>query len=96
MLAVLDELTNITHLLGGSEYEKTILPLLTSFCKCDEKEVAFKSLSIMEPILEKNPDEFLEIIRKLSKTNMNVSKECGARLIVNGVKLVPHLEATFL
>lgn len=45
----------------------------------------------MEPILEKNPDEFLEIIRKLSKTNMNVAKECGARLIVMGVKLVPHL-----
>lgn len=37
MLAVLDELTNVTHLLGGSEYEKTILPLLTSFCKLDEK-----------------------------------------------------------
>ena len=59
MLAVLDELTNITHMLGGSEYEKSILPLLTSFCKLDEKEVAFKSLSIMEPILEKNPDEYL-------------------------------------
>lgn len=27
---------------------------------------------------------------------MNVSKECGAKLIVSGVKLVPHLEATFL
>lgn len=29
---------------------------------------------LMEPILEKNPDENIEAIRKLSKPNMNVSK----------------------
>ncbi len=51
MMAVLEELTNFSQFLGGSEYEKHIIPLLTSFCKLDEKEVAMKALSIMEPIL---------------------------------------------
>lgn len=74
MLAVLEELTNFTTLLGGSEHEKLLLPLLISFCKLDEKEVANKAMLIMEPILEKNPDENIEAIRKLSKPNMNVSK----------------------
>jgi hypothetical protein len=47
MLAVLDEITNFSHLLGGSEHEKVLLPLLISFCKLDEKEVAVKALSIV-------------------------------------------------
>lgn len=37
MLAVLNELTNFSALLGGSEYEKNLLPVLISFCSLDEK-----------------------------------------------------------
>lgn len=46
MLAVLDEITNFSHLLGGSEHEKVLLPLLISFFKLDEKEVVVKVLSV--------------------------------------------------
>jgi hypothetical protein len=38
----------------------------------------------------------LEVIQKLAKANMNVAKECAAKLIVNAVVAAPHLETTFM
>ena len=62
----------------------------------DEKEVAMKSLTIMEQILTKHTDCYLDTVKKLAKPEMSVSKECAAILMANGVKKVPHLEASFL
>ena len=44
MMAVLDEITNFSPFLGGSEHEKILLPLLINFCSLDEKEVALKAI----------------------------------------------------
>jgi len=50
------------------------LPLLINFCFLDEKEVGLKSLKIIETILSKNSDSYLDSVKKLVKTEMNVSK----------------------
>jgi hypothetical protein len=47
MLALLEELENFTPILGGSEHEQILLPLLINFCFLDEKEVGLKSLKII-------------------------------------------------
>ena len=62
----------------------------------DEIEVAKKSLAIMEQILVKNSDCYLDTIKKLAKPDMNVSKECAVILIGSAIKKVPHLEGSFL
>jgi hypothetical protein len=44
MMALLDELTDFSPLLGGTEYNKLLLPLLINFCLLDERAVAMKAL----------------------------------------------------
>jgi hypothetical protein len=61
-------------LLGGPEHDKCLLPLLISFCKIDEKKPAFKSCKIIERILGGNKDLAVDTIKKLMKTDMNISK----------------------
>jgi hypothetical protein len=53
--------------LGGEEHEKQLLPLLMCFCKTDEIKQTEKALSIMEPILSRNKDIILDVVKKLSK-----------------------------
>lgn len=74
MLALLDELDNFTPLLGGSQHDKILLPLLVSFCLLDEKEVANKSLALITQILNKNTDAYADTVKKLAKVEMTVAK----------------------
>lgn len=67
MLTLLEELENFTPILGGSEHEKILLPLLINFCLLDEKEVALKSVTIIEQILTKHTDCYLDAVKKLAK-----------------------------
>jgi hypothetical protein len=60
-----------------------LLPLLISFCKTDERKVALKSCSIIERICKTNKDLVIEIIKKLMKVDMNLSKECGLQLMAS-------------
>ena len=96
MLALLQELENFSPIIGGSEHEKILLPLLINFCLLDEKEVAMKSLGIIEQILSKHTDAYLDTVKKLVKVEMSVSKQCAVILIGNGIKKVSHLENTLL
>ncbi len=64
---LLTQLTNFRTELGGEEHEKQLLLLLISFCKTDEMKHTEKALSIMEPILSRNKDLILDVVKKLSK-----------------------------
>ena len=48
-------------------------------------------MKIIESILSKNTDGYLDTVKKLSKAEMNVSKECATILMASGIKKVPHL-----
>lgn len=56
VLELLSQLENFSTLVGGPEYEKHLLPLLISFCKTDEKKVAFKSIQIIEKIVKNSKE----------------------------------------
>lgn len=53
--------------------------------------MALKSIQIIQSILEKQPDAYLDTIKKIAKVNMSVSKECAAILITEAISKVPHL-----
>ena len=90
VLELLTQLDNFTNLIGGPDHEKQLLPLLMSFCKTDEKKVAMKSVKIIERIVKSSKDVALDTIKKLMKTDMNVTRECTLQLISN---LFPILES---
>lgn len=79
----MNQLSDFSALLGGPENEKSLVPLLISFCKTDEKKIAFTSCQMIQKIVENNKDLALESIKKLMKTDMKIAKECGIQLITN-------------
>jgi hypothetical protein len=83
-------LANFRTELGGEEHEKQLLPLLICFCKTDEMKHTEKALSIMEPILSRNKDLILDVVKKLSKVEMNTSKHSAAYLTSRLIQLVPQ------
>ena len=83
MLALLGQLEEFGPLVGGPENEKSLLPLLISFCKTDEKRVGLKACKLIQKIVQQNKELALDVIKKLMKSDMNVSKECGIQLISN-------------
>lgn len=91
MLELLNQLEGFTALVGGPEHERSLVPLLISFCKTDEKKVAFQSGQLIQRIVQGNKELSLEVIKKLMKTDMNVTKECGVQLIAG---LLPQLESS--
>ena len=88
-MELLAQLDLFTNLMGGPEHEKQLLPLLISFCKTDEKKVAMKSCQIIERIVKPSKELALDTIKKLMKSDMNVTRECTLQLISN---LFPILE----
>ena len=93
---MLGQLDNFTTLIGGAEYEKTLLPLLISFCKTDEKKVALKSMQIIEKIVKNSKELALDTIKKLMKADMNVARECALQLICNISTILVEYEANIM
>jgi hypothetical protein len=80
-LELLNQLDSFTALVGGLEQEKSLVPLLISFCKTDEKKSGFKASAILQRILSTNKELAGEAAKKLMKTDMSVAKECAAMII---------------
>lgn len=80
-MELLNQLENFTALVGGADNEKSMVPLLISFCKTDEKKSGFKASSILQRILTGNKELAAEAAKKLMKTEMSVTKECAAMII---------------
>lgn len=88
VLELLNQLSDFTAPLGGPENEKSLVPLLISFCKTDEKTIAFKSCQMIQKIVQSNKELAVESIKKLMKTDMKIAKECGIQLISNLLPLL--------
>jgi hypothetical protein len=56
VLELLNQLDAFTALVGGPEQEKSLVPLLISFCKTDEKKSGFKASAILQRILGGNKE----------------------------------------
>lgn len=65
---------------------------MIAFCKIDERVPADKSVLQMLPILQKNHDMILETVKKLSKPEMVISKDCCAKVIASQIGNVGPME----
>lgn len=61
-------------MVGGAEQEKALLPLLVAFCRTDERKIALKACEQLQKILVSSKELANETVKKLMKTDMNVSK----------------------
>lgn len=54
------------------------------------------SVKLIESILNKNTDQYVDTVKKLAKIEMYLPKECAAILIASGISKLPHIESTFI
>lgn len=55
-MELLNQLDSFTAFVGGPDHEKSLVPLLISFCKTDEKKTCFKASSVLQRILTGNKE----------------------------------------
>lgn len=77
---------DMAWMIGGEQHEKSLVPLLITFCRSDERAVSEAALETQMSILKrmdmkKNEEFILDVIRKLIDSDSIRGKECGIGLL---------------